>query len=137
MNDFCCSYCGRACKNKGGLTSHQKACKSRPAAPPMSLSDIDTAIPNFAIAAAKQLQQDPEYFPGKDYPDREVWLKIRAAQHDKAPVRVVYSGLQPFAIGINAAKRMADAGGNPKHTRGKKIVRHRHRYYHERYEGKS
>lgn len=98
--------------------------------------DTETRAPEFVVAAAKELKQDPEYFPGKDYPDREVWLKIRAAQRQKPEPRVIYRGAQPLALGINAAKRMADAGGNPKHTRSK-IGKHRHDYYRQRYEAET
>jgi hypothetical protein len=89
----------------------------------------------FVVAAAKQVTQDPLYWPSQDYPDREVWLAKRRAQRDKPVPRVIYSQRQPLALGINAAKRMADGKGNPKHTRGKEIVKHRHDYYRQRYEG--
>lgn len=127
MTELKCDRCGKVCKNKGGLSSHQKACKPVPVAS------------EFVVAAAKEVQADPEYFPGKDYPDREVWLKIRAAQHQKPESRVIYRTKhkpQPLALGINAAKRMADAGGNPKHTRSK-IAKHRHDYYRQRHEAET
>ncbi len=98
---------------------------------------IDPAAPEVVVAAAKQVRQDELYWPSQDYPDREVWLAKRAAQRDKPAPRVIYSQRQPLAIGINAAKRMADGKGNPKHTRGHKIVKHRHAYYQQRSEGKS
>lgn len=99
--------------------------------------DIETQAPEFVIAAAKHGRQDPLYWPGKDYPDREAWLAKRAAQREKPEVRRVYTGRQPLALGINVAKRLADGDGNPKHTRGKRIVKHRHGYYRDRYESKS
>lgn len=94
--------------------------------------DTETQAPEFVVAAAKEVQQEP-YWPGKDYPDREVWLAKRAAQRVKPQAQRVYTGRQPMALGINNAKRLADGDGNPKHVRSKKIVQHRHEYYHKRY----
>jgi hypothetical protein len=112
---------------------------------PVLAFDIATMTPDFVVAAAREITETPTYFPGKDYPDREVWL---AKRHTKLPPPVyVYrhplpdeKGRQPkrepLKLGINNAKRMAsrDAfnrgeNSNPKHCRGKSIVAYRHAYY--------
>lgn len=81
------------------------------------------------------------YFPGKDYPDREVWLKIRAAQGDgyaKAS-RLVYNPTpkdgqgrllksKPYFIGNNAAKKGARLAEDPRKAH-QTLVRLRHAAY--------
>lgn len=110
-------------------------------------ASVDPGAPEFVIAAAKQTVQAPLYWPGRDYPDREVWLKKRAAQREKPPVVVVYhdGSRRPLSLGINQAKRMAAAdtvkrgeNPNPKRKRGcrQSIVVSRHSYYRDRYEAK-
>lgn len=94
------------------------------------------------------MTQSQTWFPGKDFPDREIWLKIRTTPRNlvkflgrlfqnKDPVD---GSLQPIVIGINKAKRaarlsdrlinMLRAPGAPKkfpaHTN---LVRQRHAYY--------
>lgn len=94
------------------------------------------APPRDVIDAAKALIPDAPYWPGKDYPDRDVWLAKRAAQRAKPQPRVVYTGRQPLALGLNVVKRRADASENPEQGR-RNIVKHRHDYYRDRYENKS
>jgi hypothetical protein len=110
-------------------------------------TSVDPAAPEFVIAAAKNVAQAAMYWPGKDYPDRDDWLKKRAAQREKPQPVVIYSTQrsrrQPLALGINQAKRMAAAdtvkrgeNPNPKKKRGcrQSIVVSRHGYYRDRYE---
>lgn len=102
----------------------------------------ETVPPEFVVAAAKDIQQkEALYWPSQDYPDREEWLRRRAAQREKPPVQRIYSGRQPLALGINVAKRRAvtEAGSpNPKkNLKRSMIVKHRHQYYRDRYGVKS
>lgn len=74
----------------------------------------------------------PTYFPGKDYPDRDKWLAIRAMQRVKRDVLRVYAPqengkLIPLDVGMNKVKREADVNANPKDSR-QEIVRHRHQH---------
>lgn len=112
----------------------------------MEKMSVDTGAPEYAIAAAKKVAQAPAYWPGRDYPDREVWLKKRATQREVPPVTTVYraNSYEPLALGINQAKRVAALQAsrlgdstNPKQHRGgcrQSIIVSRHNYYHDRYE---
>lgn len=96
----------------------------------------------------------PTFFPGKDYPDREEWLSRRETPRWLRTLvsRWVYKHPSPFLdtagdtvtpeckplmLGINQAKRTADAKyatlfgpRHPaKHGSRKMIVRQRHAYY--------
>ena len=67
----------------------------------------------------------PHYFPGRDYPDREVWLAKRATPRKNRRYVYIYMHppytqdgpdgalkrpeMKPFAFGINAHKRRMDA----------------------------
>lgn len=51
------------------------------------------------------------YWPGRDYPDRDLWMQRRATPRTLKHERVAYSGAKPLAPGINAAKRAARADG--------------------------
>lgn len=51
------------------------------------------------------------YWPGRDFPDRDLWMQRRATPRVLKRERVVYSGPKPLAPGINAAKRAARANG--------------------------
>lgn len=76
--------------------------------------------------------ETPTYFPGRDYPDREVWLAKRnnTVAGKLVPARWLYRGEKPLILGINNAKRRALAIGefaNPKHNSSRAlIVKHRH-----------
>lgn len=105
---------------------------------------VDPATPDFVVAKARKLVDIQDYFPGRDYPDREVWLKKRDTPRGQLHGAVIYSGRKPLALGINQAKRFASRDAfyagespNPKHCRGKRIVAHRHAYYRDRYEVQS
>lgn len=106
---------------------------------------INPGVPDFVVAAAKQLQLE-SYWPSLQYPDREVWLRIRLAQRDPLPEVVIHSGKQPLVLGLNAAKRSADEtfkqriyNRNVKHAakNGSRhaLVKHRHAYYRSRHLG--
>jgi len=76
-----------------------------------------------------------DYFPGRDYPDRDEWLRRRAAQRDQPRETVIYRGKGPFMVGLNHAKREASVlaivvgeSPNPKDCR-QSIVRQRHNYW--------
>jgi hypothetical protein len=54
--------------------------------------------------------ESQDWFPGRDFPDREVWLKIRATPKggvSKARRLIHDSASGPMILGINAAKRAA------------------------------
>jgi hypothetical protein len=85
-----------------------------------------------------------DWFPGRDYPDREVWLKVRAPRVSTKARLIHDSAKGPLILGINAAKRAARAydaylnwicGGSKRQgprtepTRHQQIVRARHAYY--------
>ena len=87
-----------------------------------------------------------DWFPGRDYPDREVWLKIRRTPRggvSRARRMIHDSSGGPLVLGINAAKRAARAydeyidwmcGGRASSLRTEprrhqEIVRARHAYY--------
>lgn len=71
------------------------------------------------------------YFPGRDYPDREVWLKRRATNLHGRVNRWIHQGVTPFVLGLNKLKRQLDAAGRatgvarPRQT----LIRQRHAYY--------
>ena len=71
------------------------------------------------------------YFPGRDYPDRETWLKRRATNLRGRINRILHQGKQPFAPGLNKLKRQLDAAGRatgvvrPRQT----LIKQRHAYY--------
>ena len=52
---------------------------------------------------------DKPYWPGRDYPDREVWLKRRATNLRGRINRVIHQGDKPFVLGVNKLKRQLDA----------------------------
>jgi hypothetical protein len=77
------------------------------------------------------------YFPGRDYPDREVWLKLRAPRISKF-ARLIHDSVKgPLVIGINQAKRVSDfmhsVNCGTKHPANhgsrREIVKQRHAYY--------
>lgn len=78
------------------------------------------------------VEHNPAYWPSLDYPDREVWLKIRAERNKPRPTRVLYSGKKPLVLGINKIKRAIRQRPN-KDKRGldlhKDLIHHRHSYY--------
>ena len=81
-----------------------------------------------------------DYFPGRDYPDREKWLDKRATDRRALKKRgtVLYTarkGGKPLRLGTNLAKRIeARILGRPG-DRFKKsgggVIGARHRYYTE------
>ena len=73
------------------------------------------------------VEENQPYFPGRDYPDREIWLKKRCTNRREIRDRgaVLYSGKKPLVIGTNAAKRSLDGMG---HGRGE-LIKERHAYY--------
>jgi hypothetical protein len=79
-----------------------------------------------------------DWFPGRDYPDREIWLKIRATPKggvSRARRMIHNSASGPMILGINAAKRAADSVASPRVGHPAKrgfragIVIERHAYY--------
>jgi len=73
------------------------------------------------------MTQTQDWFPGKDFPDREVWLKIRETKN-VAPGRLVFNSKDgPMAIGINNAKRASDRAGSRQN-----LIRTRHAHYRNR-----
>ena len=72
-----------------------------------------------------------QYWPGRDYPDREVWLKRRATNLRGRINRVIHDGKKPFVLGLNKLKRQLDAAGRatgvtrPRQT----LIQQRHAYY--------
>lgn len=81
------------------------------------------------------------YFPGRDFPDREVWLARRCTDRRAFRRRgtVIYSsreGGKPLRLGINLAKRIEErilgrhGARFPKHGGGG-VLGARHRYYTE------
>jgi len=52
---------------------------------------------------------DQQYFPGRDYPDRQKWLAVRYTPRRLNRGIPVYTGDKPVNIGMNRAKRMARA----------------------------
>lgn len=100
------------------------------------------------VLAAEFVNRDaPTYFPGRDYPDRDVWLAKRNTwQGNPHIARRIYNSYgrhavtdpvsgdtlhvrKPLILGINVAKRRALAAGNPnpKHNETRsRIVEHRH-----------
>jgi hypothetical protein len=79
----------------------------------------------------------PGYFPGKDYPDREEWLKIREERNTEVKrEKIIYGGKKPLMLGLNRAKRQLDdnkRADNSKHPakRGSRgdLIEQRHAYY--------
>lgn len=63
------------------------------------------------------------YFPGQDYPDREVWLKIRYTPRNLHRGRILYAGKKPLVVGTNAAKRALGADRS-------ELLKQRREYYH-------
>ena len=87
------------------------------------------------------------YFPGRDFPDREVWLKIRNTPRNlwKRFVRTFYNPCpvddkgnrlphKSYFRGFNAAKRGAKLADDPRAAH-QTLVRARHAYYHRRRNG--
>lgn len=87
---------------------------------------------------------EPTFFPGADYPDREIWLAKRytdlRAFRDRG--RVIYSGKKPLCLGINRIKRaertafaiMSWPGRRYPKRSPDSIIKARHNYYRTRYE---
>lgn len=82
--------------------------------------------------------QSQDWFPGLDYPDREIWLKIRHTPKggvSKARRLIHDSASGPMILGINAAKRAANLHDKMLRPLGgrsaerQKIARARHAYY--------
>jgi hypothetical protein len=81
--------------------------------------------------------ESPPYFPGRDYPDREVWLKRRyTPQLRSRPCFVIHVSLMPtdrkdkikgrtLRLGVNAAKRYLVDNRTP-------LLKQRREYYHSR-----
>jgi hypothetical protein len=76
-----------------------------------------------------------DWFPGADYPDREVWLKIRATPRKRRGGRYIHAHplptlggprplCEPLVLGINATKRALDKIG-----KRSSLVKQRHAYY--------
>ncbi len=85
------------------------------------------------------MTQDDNYFPGKDYPDRNKWLNIRDAQRVKPKPKLAYNPLprddkgrrlQPkaFFVGTNAAKKGVKQAEDPRKAH-QTLVRLRHAAY--------
>lgn len=78
------------------------------------------------------------YFPGRDYPDREVWLKKRETnkraikEASEKPIYHTQGGRKPLRLGLNAAKRAAKADKFDGDVLHQDIVRQRHAYYRRR-----
>ena len=81
-----------------------------------------------------------DYFPGRDYPDREKWLDKRATDRRALKKRgtVLYSsrpGGKPLRLGINLAKRIEERilarPGDRFKKSGGGVIGARHRYYTE------
>jgi hypothetical protein len=92
------------------------------------------------------------WFPGKDYPDREVWLKFRAPRISVKARLIHDSAKGPLVLSLNRAKRIAArvdrshrshavkmtrdylGGTTPKrqHLAHAGLVRQRHEYYAKR-----
>lgn len=83
---------------------------------------------------------EPTFFPGRDYPDREIWLAKRCtdlkAIRDRG--RVIYSGKKPMFLGINKVKREERSRpfGRPRKKAGVQfsLIAARHNYYAQRHE---
>jgi hypothetical protein len=80
----------------------------------------------------------PTYFPGQDYPDREVWLAKRATPRKRPAGTVIYTarkGGKSLRLGINLAKRIEerilDRPGDRFKKSGGGVIGARHRYYTE------
>jgi hypothetical protein len=76
---------------------------------------------------------EPTYFPGRDYPDREVWLKKRYTPRKHPPRLVAHVSLMPtdrtegikgktLYMGINRAKRALGKERAP-------LIKQRQEYY--------
>jgi hypothetical protein len=72
------------------------------------------------------------FWPGEDYPDREIWLAKRAnltfAQLCRSRGRVLYEvkrGGKPLAMGVNATKRVLDGGPDGR----RELLAQRREYY--------
>jgi hypothetical protein len=82
-----------------------------------------------------------DYFPGRDYPDREKWLDKRTTDRRALKKRgtVLYTarkGGKPLRLGINLAKRIEERildrpGDRFKKRGGGGVIGARHRYYTE------
>lgn len=102
------------------------------------------------------MTQTQTWLPGKDYPDREAWLTIRDTPRwfKKLISRWIYSHngpresdsgtriWKPMMVGINKAKRTADAAfmfadsKHPaKHGARREIIRQRQAYYRRMIDG--
>lgn len=91
-----------------------------------------------------------QFFPGRDYPDREVWLKIRTTpanlwRHRGLTIYSSRKGGKPMVLGINFQKHQEEQllGGRGRRFPKKPpikggtivgIVGARHAYYAQRYE---
>ena len=81
-----------------------------------------------------------DYFPGRDYPDREKWLDKRATDRRALKKRgtslyTARKGGKPLRLGINLAKRIEERilarPGDRFKKRGGGVIGARHRYYTE------
>jgi hypothetical protein len=79
------------------------------------------------------------YFPGQDFPDREVWLARRHTDRHAPRGTLIYTavkGGKPLRLGINLAKRIEERILGRRGARfikrgGGGVVQARHRYYTE------
>lgn len=78
-----------------------------------ALATADPELIQILTAAADiPYPASQDWFPGRDYPDREVWLAKRNTPRGQIHGKLIYTHtkspkMEPLALGINRAKREA------------------------------
>jgi len=77
-------------------------------------------------------QTEVTYFPGRDYPDREVWLakrytdpKLKRGRSGAVLYAITPEQRRPLILGINKLKRDLDARGMGRRL----LIQRRHAFY--------